>query len=567
VIGRSMWSHLRSAEFFRPLVDIMPDPVVFLDQRGNILLANSAMEPYVPGFGDLPYGEQSLAGYLDRTTPLKSLMGDSMDGRDYIPANFRAPKKRGIKELLCANRAEVRLRNGMSFTVLVFKKPTKEFHETTAQNKEIAKRTKLKRFEDAGEVDYIGETPEWKAVDAIVDRIAGINANAFILGETGTGKELVARAIHRRSGRPGPFVAINCGAIPRDLFAAELFGYEPGAFTGAKEEGAVGKIEAANHGTVLLDEIGEMPLDLQVGLLRVIQERGVVRLGSTETRPLDVRFLAATNQDVAHMIESREFRSDLYYRLSSIEITLPPLRNRVDDIPRLAEHFNRRLSESLRLDYSPLSKEVEEALKQYTWPGNVRELLNAVERCLIMAGTGSKVSMAHLPVHVVNSAVSQKSFVPASPLSSEMSWSGSYGASAGYGADKGSTRVGSGSDSREAFGRPTGVGPAFAGEPSGFGAPSGFGTPPAYGAPAGYGPIGEVRELSQGTNVRKGSCSDRLDLSPAEIEERHRISKLLLENGGNLSKVAQLMGISRTTLYKRLEYYHLKVRLVVEVDD
>ncbi|MGN0078109.1 MAG: sigma 54-interacting transcriptional regulator, partial [Coriobacteriales bacterium] len=336
-MGRDMWSCLRSVEFFQPLANMMTDPVAFLDARGNLLLVNDAMRPYVPGFEERAYGTCSLSDYLDRKSPLKSVMSVSLDSADYPLVYFRAPRKKAVKELHFRNRTELRLHNGLHFVVLVFKDPALKTEEAVSRRDEYTRRTLSRRFPDETAVDYIGESPEWKAVDAIVDRISKVNANAFILGETGTGKEMVARAIHRRSGRPGPFIAINCGAIPRDLFAAELFGYEPGAFTGAKEEGAIGKIEAANHGTILLDEIGEMPLDLQVGLLRVIQEQGVVRLGSSEVRPLDVRFLAATNQDVARMIEDKQFRADLYYRLSSIEINLPPLRRRADDVPLLME--------------------------------------------------------------------------------------------------------------------------------------------------------------------------------------------------------------------------------------
>ncbi len=506
-MGRSVWSRLRSTEFFQPLVNAMSDPVAFLDERGNLLLANSAMEPFVPGFEERPYGECSLSTYLDRTTPLKSVVSGSLEPGDDLTVRFRAPRKKAVHELLLCNRTELRLRNGMHFLVLVFKDPQGGGNDQPALEKGFAKRRVTAATPPKGTtVDYIGETPEWKEVDAIVKRVASVNANAFILGETGTGKELVARAIHRLSGRPGPFIAINCGAIPRDLFAAELFGYEPGAFTGAKEEGSVGKIEAANHGTVLLDEIGEMPLDLQVGLLRVIQEQGVTRLGATEARPLDVRFLAATNQDVPRMIEDKQFRADLYYRLSSIEINLPPLRRRADDVPLLIEHFNKRFSESLCLEYSPFPPEVIDALKLYTWPGNVRELSNIVERCLIMAGTGSKVVLSVLPAHLSNISSKLKSFVPANLP------------------DAGQEK------------------PAASGEDSASSA---------------------LPSAGSGTRIKLAGGT----LSEAEREDRDEISRLLLENGGNLSKVASRMGISRTTLYKRIEQYHLRVRLVVEVDD
>ena len=504
IAGRSMWSMLQSLEFFRPLVNIMTQPVVIVDPLGHILLANNAMEEYLPGYADFAYGEQSLSAYLDKKTPLKWVMNEPIGNGKHPKVLFRAPRKRTVKELECRNRSSVRFKNGVRFTVLAFDEPHVEPQEDATAQSGYTKRTMLKLYAGAGEVDYIGESEEWKQVDAVVSRIAHINANAFIMGETGTGKELVARAIHRRSGRTGPFVAVNCGAIPRDLFAAELFGYEPGAFTGAKEEGAIGKVEAANHGTLLLDEIGEMPLDLQVGLLRIIQEQAVTRLGSIESRPLDVRFLAATNQDVPKLIEAREFRADLYYRLSAIEINLPPLRSREDDVQLLVDHFNRLLSESLCLECTPFSDEVVDALTHYAWPGNVRELRNVIERCLILAGTGSQVKLAHLPVHIVNARAVTKAYVPAR---NENNLKGVWMAT-------------------------------------------------------------DADDADDDTDVEEPAAQQQAsDLTDEERADRDRISKLLLEHGGNLSKVASILGVSRTTLYKRLERYHLHIRLVVEVDE
>lgn len=507
LLGHGMWHRLRSVEFFQPLVDLMPNPVVFLDTHGRILLANKAMSSYVPGYDNFSYGSQSLSAYLDtKKTPLKSILADSDEGEIPRTVFFKpSVKRRTVKELQCSNKSEVRFRNGLHFLVLVFDELSTQMAQEKIRVREYTRPCAVSnRFVDDERVDYIGESDEWKAVDRIVDRISSVNANAFILGETGTGKELVARAIHNRSGRPGSFVVINCGAIPRDLFAAELFGYESGAFTGAKEGGSVGKIEAADHGTVLLDEIGEMPLDLQVGLLRVIQEREVTRLGATESKPLDVRFLAATNQNIAQMIETREFRADLYYRLSSIEINLPPLRNRIDDVPLLAEYFNKCLSKALCLEYSPFNSDVLDALTFYAWPGNVRELRNAVERCLILAGTGGKVTLEHLPAHIVNAGSISKAFVPAV-----------------------------------------------------------------------YTDALTETEKDAALRSQKGGSSQPIELSdfnksglsPQEADERERISRLLLEANGNLSKTASALGVSRTTLYKRLKYYRLRLRLVVEIDD
>ena len=185
----------------------------------------------------------------------------------------------------------------------------------------------------------------------------------MIMGETGTGKEVAARALHRLSGRKGEFVAINCGALPRDLLASELFGYEGGAFTGARSSGAKGKFEYANEGTLFLDEIGDMPIDMQVSLLRVLQEQSVMRIGSNKAIPINVRVVAATNQDLQKLIAEGKFRSDLWYRLSVIEIFLPRLADREGDIPLLAQYFNETLGQSLHIQSHPLSQEVLDALE------------------------------------------------------------------------------------------------------------------------------------------------------------------------------------------------------------
>lgn len=255
-----------------------------------------------------------------------------------------------------------------------------------------------------GSVDYIGETEEWKKIDRMVQKVAPIKTNVLLLGETGTGKEVVARALHRRSGRTGEFVAINCGALPRDLLATELFGYEGGAFTGARETGAVGKFEYADGGTLFLDEIGEMPVDMQVSLLRVLQEQSVTKLGSNTAKTLDVRVIAATNQNIERLIAEKKFRSDLYYRLSLVEVRLPQLRRRADDIPLLVDYFNGQLSSVLEVPCTPFPAETIEALRAYSWPGNVRELRNIVERCLIMQGEGANVTVDSLPPHIANAA-------------------------------------------------------------------------------------------------------------------------------------------------------------------
>lgn len=235
--------------------------------------------------------------------------------------------------------------------------------------------TKLK-----GESLQLQETIQtaWKA--------AKTDATTLILGESGTGKEVCARAIHEASLRnEGPFIPVNCGAIPPALFESELFGYEAGSFTGAAKEGKPGKIEMANGGTLFLDEIGELPLEMQVKLLRVLQENRIYRIGDSIGQEVDVRFIAATNQDLPKMMLENKFRSDLYYRLNVIQLTMPPLRNRSDDIPKLAQLFLEQFSLKYHVPILEIERSALHILLQYNWPGNVRELKNMMERLVILA--------------------------------------------------------------------------------------------------------------------------------------------------------------------------------------
>jgi DNA-binding NtrC family response regulator len=206
----------------------------------------------------------------------------------------------------------------------------------------------------------------------------------LISGESGTGKELVARELHRSSPRrAGPFVAVNCGALPPSIIHAELFGYEKGAFTGAHHR-SIGRLEAAHSGTIFLDEIGDIPLELQVNLLRFIQERTIERLGSTETIRVDTRITAATHRDLAQAVERGEFREDLYYRLNVLELKLPPLRERGTDIKLLAEHYLRLFAHERSGEVLGFNQQALDWMASYSWPGNIRELVNRIHRAVIM---------------------------------------------------------------------------------------------------------------------------------------------------------------------------------------
>ena len=231
----------------------------------------------------------------------------------------------------------------------------------------------------------LGASPVMQEVMRTVSKVAQSDVSVLITGETGTGKELVAQEIHRRSPRAkGPFVAINCGAIPEQLLESELFGHVRGAFTGAVAN-KPGRIQAAQGGTIFLDEIGEMPMPLQVKLLRVLQERVILRVGDSKPEPVDVRVLSATHRDLASEIRSGRFREDLYYRLNVVQVQLPPLRERGDDVLLLARSFLRRFADELKLPQRSLSQAAELAIRRFGWPGNVRQLENHIKKALVMA--------------------------------------------------------------------------------------------------------------------------------------------------------------------------------------
>ena len=234
----------------------------------------------------------------------------------------------------------------------------------------------------------VGRSPALREALDLVDLVAPSDSTVLLLGETGTGKELIARAIHNRSRRKDrPFVKLNCAAIPTGLLESELFGHERGAFTGAITQ-RIGRIELADKGSLFLDEIGDITLELQPKLLRVLQEREFERLGSTRPKKVDVRVVAATHRNLEKMILEKQFRSDLYYRLNVFPISIPPLRDRPDDIPLLVRHFAQQFAHRMNKSIDAISRETMEALTRYAWPGNIRELQNVIERAVVLHEAG-----------------------------------------------------------------------------------------------------------------------------------------------------------------------------------
>jgi PAS domain S-box-containing protein len=252
-----------------------------------------------------------------------------------------------------------------------------------------------------GEEEFISYSPNMRKIIKMVDKIAKVDSSVLVTGKSGVGKGVIVSLIHKKSNRnKHPFIQVNCGAIPESLIESELFGYEPGAFTGAKREGKKGLFEEAHGGTLFLDEIGEMPFNLQVKLLKVLQENVIQRIGSAKSIPFDARIIAATNKDLEGMVEEGTFREDLYYRLNVIPIHIPPLNTRQEDISYLMDYFlnkfNKKYSSS-----TYLSLQAENQLINYSWPGNVRELENLMER-LVVTADKNEIHLTDLPQKITN---------------------------------------------------------------------------------------------------------------------------------------------------------------------
>ncbi len=335
--------------------------------------------------------------------------------------------------------------------------------------------------------DIVGHSPVITTTVSMA-RIAAENSSSVLLiGESGTGKELFAQAIHNASDRRDePFIALNCGALPKSLIESELFGYEGGSFTGAKREGRAGKFELANGGTIFLDEIGDMPFDVQASLLRVLQNREVMRIGSAKTVPINVRVIAATNQDLQSAIADGSFRSDLFYRLNVFNITLPPLRERIGDVRTLADYFFDKYANYSGAHVKGITEEAYAVMSQYRWPGNIRELENVIERAVYLA-QGGWVDADMLPPAL---------YAPAPEAGKLPALSSSIGGTA---ASVGGTAA------------------------------------PVHHAPE-----------TGGYSIKQS--------------ERRQIENALHSTGGNVKKAAEVLEISRRTLYRKLERYGIQHR-------
>ena len=421
--------------------------------------------------------------------------------------------------------------------------------------------------------------------------LAGTDSNIMILGESGVGKDVFAQAIHNQSHRRGgPFVSVNCGAIPRDLIASELFGYDAGAFTGAKKQGNIGKFELAEGGTLFLDEIGEMPLDLQATLLRAVEQKQFMRLGSSRVIKADVRIISATNVDINRMIREKRFRSDLYYRLSTMSMDLPPLRDRGEDVILLAESFIRKISRKIgRQDIMELTPEAKDFLRQCPWQGNVRELQNLID-CLVQL----------YPDHLITLDLVRENINPAYFAAWQPAYTAGYGPAGGSMADRNMT-AGNLAGGNPVRGYESGTGRHFSEMPA-PGAPAFPGTGREYGngytSPAAAGPYparysgteesaqaaahtyparhpGQTDPFTPAPSPRRYpetaepvpgdpySARPRRVLEEAEGESRRDMPLLTKEEilealqicEGNRSKAAKYLSVGRRTLYRYIDRF------------
>jgi len=312
-----------------------------------------------------------------------------LTGHGDIPMSVRAIKA-GAMELLTKPFDGDDLLNAIRQGIASYHEPRQPSRNSAQDAFERGKRYLQKEIPGAADFEgIVGQSPALREVLQLIELVAPSDSTVLLLGETGTGKELLAHAIHNRSRRnKQPLVKLNCAAIPNGLLESELFGHERGAFTGAITQ-KIGRLELADQGTLFLDEVGDIPLELQPKLLRVLQDKEFERLGSTKTRKVDVRTVAATNRALEEMIVEKQFRLDLYYRLNVFPISIPPLRERPEDIPLLVRHFVKQFAQRMNKAIGRISPETMEALTRYPWPGNIRELQNVIERSVVVYEKGS----------------------------------------------------------------------------------------------------------------------------------------------------------------------------------
>lgn len=434
IVDEKILSHII---ILRDITDIRDSQSQLIEEKMNIDmiedLLNYAYEGFTVVDNDgciVKWNYENLLGIKEEYAIGKPVKDVIENTRLHIVVKTGEKEIRHIQRIqghdMVANRVPI-IRNGRIIGAVgaVLFRDASEVREMTKEligleNKINEYKGEIKRLQNSKYTfdSIITQDPKMEYLKNLARTAAHSNSTVLILGESGTGKELFAQAIHKASYRKfGPFIPINCAAIPRELLESELFGYEPGAFTGASKDGKPGKFELANGGTIFLDEIGDMPLDMQVKLLRVLEEKEFERVGGNKKINLDARIIAATHDNIEQAMERGRFREDLYYRLNVINIDIPPLRERVDDIPLLAQHLLDSLCKELRSKNKKLNKKTLEILMMHKWPGNIRELRNILERSITISQV-SEVLPEHLPERFLNDSLDESKAKKIVPLKS-----------------------------------------------------------------------------------------------------------------------------------------------------
>jgi PAS domain S-box-containing protein/TyrR family helix-turn-helix protein len=406
----------RAASELEQVIETSHDGIFIIDGQGEILLVNSSWEricgisrEFVVGKNVQDMVDQgfwtesavlkALESKKEATTMLKMTKGDKVGQR--IMAT-------GIPVFDAAGNIKRVVANVRDITEIVSLKD--QLEESQQLNVKYAAELEQMRIKKVKNNNIVARSPNTKRVLEMATQVAKVDSTVLITGESGVGKEIIANSIHRLSNRSeGPMIKINCGAIPENLLESELFGYEPGAFTGASKQGKPGMFELAERGTLFLDEVGELSLSLQVKLLRVLQHHEVSRLGGLKPIPVDARIIAATNKDLMEMVKLERFRDDLYYRLNVVSIDVPPLRERKEDIPLLSIYFLDKINRKYSFNKC-FSPEVIDRFLEYAWPGNIRELENVIERMVVMTDE-KEIIIQHLPLTIRNNVHSMVNVV------------------------------------------------------------------------------------------------------------------------------------------------------------